>query len=79
MYKMTPSVVRSHRVMKSKASSNFQSLWDRLRTVYLSAGKKRQVAVLDNHRNRKELICRKLGVVSDADVNRISASLKAPN
>lgn len=76
MYKLTALAVKSPCNMKGKAAPNFQVLWRRLRTAYLSAGKNRKVAVLDNHENRKELICRKLGVVCDADVNRISASLK---
>jgi hypothetical protein len=63
--------------MKGKAAPNFQMLWKRLRTVYSSSGKNRNVAVLDNHEDRKEFICRRLGVVCDADINRISASLKS--
>lgn len=35
------------------------------------------VAVLDNHQGKKEAICRKLGVISDMDINRISTKLKA--
>jgi len=35
------------------------------------------VAVLDNHQDRKEAICRKLGVISEMDINRISDGLKA--
>lgn len=35
------------------------------------------VAVLDNFKDRKETICRRLNVVCDADVNRISEELKA--
>jgi hypothetical protein len=64
---------------KTQTVPNFQALWLRLRTVYSSAGKHRNVAVLDNHKNRKEIICRKFGVVCDADINRIAESLKPTN
>lgn len=36
----------------------------------------RKVAVLDNHRESKEAICRRLGVVTEADVSRIAESLR---
>lgn len=60
-----------------QARSDFRKLWTRLRSVYSLAGKHRMVAVLDNHQGRKETICRKLGVISDMDINRISTELKA--
>jgi hypothetical protein len=53
----------------------WEKLWKRLRDVYVLAGKDRHVAVLDNHSNRKEAICRKLGVVSDADISRIGRQI----
>jgi len=46
-----------------------------LRSAYASAGASRMVAAVDNHSDRKEHICRKLGVVSLADVARILAAL----
>lgn len=57
----------------SAKKPDFQSLWTRLRAAYESAGRGRDVAVLDNFQNRKEMICRKLGVVCAADVDRVSA------
>jgi len=61
----------------ARARSDFRQLWTRLRSVYSLAGKQRMVAVLDNHQDRKEAICRKLGVISEMDINRISDGLKA--
>lgn len=54
---------------------DFRKLWERLRSVYVAADKPRMVAVLDNHQDRKEAICRKFGVICDMDVNRISKQL----
>jgi len=62
--------------MKRKAAPDFRALWARLRTVYHSSGMVRKVAVLDNHKDKKETICKKLGVVCGADIDRISASLR---
>lgn len=33
-------------------------------------------AVLDNHSDKKESICRRLGVISAADVSRIASELE---
>lgn len=55
---------------------NWSDLWSRLRVVFTIAGKKRDVAVLDNFKDRKESICRKFNVVCRADVLRISTELK---
>ncbi len=53
--------------------------WGRLHAslghAYSAAGATRMKAVVDNHSDRKESICRKLGVVSGADVARISSDL----
>jgi hypothetical protein len=59
-----------------KNSVNFAKLWDRLKAEAEIAEDERMKAVLMNHEKRKEYICRKLGVVSDADINRISIELK---
>lgn len=55
---------------------DFPVLFDRLRTVYISAGKERHTAVLDNFQNRKEAICRKLGVIRPADIERIASKFR---
>lgn len=47
-----------------------------MRTALLVAGKKRDVAVLDNYKDRKEAICKKFNVVCKADVLRISTELR---
>lgn len=47
-----------------------------LRSTYAAAGASRMVAAVDNHADRKETICRRLGVVSLADVSRIAGSLQ---
>ena len=56
---------------------NFQALWTRLMTITMSSGDERFRAVLLNHTDKKEYICRKLGVVTEADVQRILNSKKA--
>jgi hypothetical protein len=56
---------------------DWNDLWQRLRRVYQNAGEDRQVAVLDNYSKSKEIICRKFGVVSIQDVNRIYAKIKS--
>jgi hypothetical protein len=59
-----------------RTKPNWRDLWNRLRTAFAIAGRKRDVAVLDNYGNRKEHICRRLNVVCPADVVRIGAELK---
>ena len=56
---------------------NFASLWERLKTVAEMNGDDRLKSMLLNHERRKEYICRKLGVVSDADVNRMARTMAA--
>jgi hypothetical protein len=51
---------------------NWNKLWSNLSDIYSAAGMQRQKAVLDNHIDQKEKICRKLGVVCEADIVRIS-------
>lgn len=50
---------------------NWNELWRKLRDVFLSADKPRSVSVLDNFRDSKESICRRMGIVSDADIIRM--------
>lgn len=57
-------------------SVDFQRLWLNLKSVAEAAGQDRLAAVLTNHERNPEYILRRLGVVSDADVGRIAASLK---
>ena len=52
-------------------------LWADLRSIYVTAGRNRDVAVLDNFSNRKEKILRKLNVVCRGDILRISKSLRS--
>jgi hypothetical protein len=49
--------------------------------VYLAEefGDARLRAVLTNHEDRREYICRKLGVVSDGDIHRIRAARQSRN
>lgn len=55
-----------------KAPANFATLWNKLKTVAEVNHDDGLKATLMNHERRKEYICRKLGVVTDADVNRIA-------
>jgi hypothetical protein len=47
-----------------------------LRDTYSSLGLQRMVAVLDNFADKKEVICRRLGVVCNSDISRIVKGLK---
>jgi hypothetical protein len=58
-------------------SVNWNHIWERLRRTYVTAGLPRQAAVLDNHRESKEAICRRLGVICDVDINRVSESIRS--
>lgn len=64
---------------KPNTRSDFKSLWTKLRNAYLLAGKSRDVALLDNYKHNQEYICKKLGVVCDSDLIRISNKLKSEN
>jgi hypothetical protein len=66
-----------YRLNVKRKRPNWDQLWRRLRETYRLFDKPRNVAVLDNFSETKERICRKLGVVSDLDINRISSKIKA--
>ncbi len=55
---------------------NWGKLHSSLSDVYSRAGATRMKAVLESHSERKEIICRRLGVICDADVSRVASSLK---
>lgn len=55
---------------------NWGTLHGQLRTLYKAAGLTRKVAVLDNHVDRKEAICRRLGVICPADLTRLESDLR---
>lgn len=55
---------------------DFRALWDRLVAAASASGDGRMRAALVNNEGRKEWICRRLGVVSDADVARVAASMR---
>jgi hypothetical protein len=57
---------------KPAKQANWNKLWSNLSDIYSVAGMQRQKAILDNHIDQKEKICRKLGVVCEADIVRIS-------
>jgi hypothetical protein len=56
---------------------NFSALWTSLLAAAGRTGDERLKAVLMNHESRKEHICRRLGVVSAADVRRMEAARAA--
>ncbi len=59
-----------------KQSINFARLWERLKQEAELRGDIRMKAVLLNHEKKKEYICRKLGVVTESDVNRVVSGSK---
>ncbi len=58
-------------------SINFTKLWERLKVEIELLGDQRLKAVVSNHEQRKEYICRKLGIISDADINRLTKQLRS--
>lgn len=62
---------------KSRQAPDWEKLHRMLMTVYSMHGLERRAAVLKNFDRRKETICRRLGVVCQADVSRIASTLKA--
>ena len=56
-------------------ASDWNALYRRLENIYTLSGRDIQKAVLQNHANRKATICRRLGVVSEADIIRIANKL----
>lgn len=73
---MNPHRISSKVITRTK-DVNWSELWNQLRATYILADKHRQVAVLDNFKDNKEVICRRLGVVSGMDIIRISNKLKS--
>lgn len=59
--------------------SHWPDLWKKLRDLYCVAEKPRHAAVLENFEGNKENICRRMGVISPADIVRIAAKLKPRN
>ena len=77
---MKPYQTPPHKLKKLPAAArpNFQVLWRLLVGAAEKAGNDRYKAILTNHANRQEYICRKLGVVCAADVERITKKLQKP-
>lgn len=48
-----------------------------MRSIYVTAGRRRDVAVLDNFSDRKEAILRRLNVVCRGDLLRISKQVRS--
>jgi len=71
---MLKPTARNVKFMKS--SVNFSRLWERLSQEAERSGNTRLKSVLLNHERKKEYICRKLGVVTESDVNRIVSEVK---
>lgn len=61
------------------ARPNFEALWTMLLSAAVQGGNDRFTATIKNHSERKEYICRKLGVVCAVDVARIGQKLKKLN
>lgn len=59
-------------------NANFVALWERLMAVAVKTKDDRLKATLMNHEGRKEHICRKLGVVTEADIKRVEAKRHLP-
>ena len=57
--------------MKKKADQDFNKIYNELLNLYKLSNDQRMVSTLENFKNSKELICRKLNVVSMNDISRI--------
>lgn len=55
---------------------NFKALWTLMVGVAENVNNERMKATLLNHANKKEYICRKLGIISSADVKRFQDTLQ---
>lgn len=62
--------------MANKPQYNFVQMWDRMRLMAVQSGNQELLALLDNHTTRKEYICRKLGVLTPTDVERLKGLSK---
>lgn len=62
--------------MKSVKKYNFFQMWDRMRVMAIQMGNQELVSILDNHSEKKEYICRKLGVLTPVDVERLKKLYK---
>ncbi len=60
-----------------KKNVNFSQLWERLRYEAENCGNERFKAVLMNHDKKREYICRKLGIISDTDITRMTDKIRA--
>lgn len=60
--------------MESK--SDWNKLYAGLLVIYKNASLTRKVSVLENFKNKKEIICRKLNVIKISDLIRIEKEIK---
>jgi hypothetical protein len=70
--------VRAPNRVLQAARPNFQVLWNLLVGVAEKTGNARFKAILANHANRQEYICRRLGVICQADVDRYAKKFQRP-
>ena len=77
---LAPYHTPPHKIKKQPAGPrpNFQILWRMLVTAAEKVGNEKYKALLNNHSDKQEYICRKLGVICSADVERISKKLQKP-
>jgi hypothetical protein len=59
---------------KGQIKPNFKNLWTQAMAMANGLGDTKTVAVLANHKENPERICRKLGIVCPADIERIKSS-----
>jgi len=59
-----------------KKKPDFKSLWSEAVKSAKDSGDARLAAVLENFINKKEYICRRLGIISSVDVYRVKRERK---
>ena len=59
---------------KPQFKPDFQILWTRMMGVAMESSDQEMKSILLNHTTKKEYICRKLGIVMEADILRIQKS-----
>lgn len=62
---------------KNRGTLNFKALWTQTLNMAKDTGDIRIISVLENHKEKPEKICRKLGIVCNADILRIKAKIES--
>jgi hypothetical protein len=62
---------------KNQSKPNFKTLWTQAMTTAKDTGDSRVISVLENHKENPERICRKLGIICNADILRLKKTIES--